>query len=65
MPKVKVEGWIEDETKPKTNVPKECPKCGGKLNKVNALSLCGWFFVYCMNKNNKGIMCRWCDIYGE
>ena len=61
MPKIKeVDGWIEDESKPSTNVPKICPKCGRKLSYTNGLQTCGIIFVYCMN-----LRCRWCTEYEE
>jgi len=64
MSKIEIDGWVEADEKPKNNIPRNCPKCSGKLKYTNALQTCGQFFVFCMNIVN-GKMCRWCEIYAD
>ena len=52
-----LKGWV-DTDEDKWNVPNECPKCGGKLGRTDAIGLVGILFVYC-----KDSRCRWCKEY--
>ena len=56
--KLILKGWIEKDNEEYTNVPKICPKCGRKLGHTDALSLCGWYFVYCPYYG-----CRYAELY--
>ena len=56
-----ISGWAET-SEDYTNVPKVCPKCGGKLHKTDALKLCNILFVYC-EENKLHNPCRWCQAY--
>ena len=57
---LEISGWVEDGEE-FTNVPKKCPKCGGKLHKTDALKLCNILFVYC-DANHLSIS-HWCEIF--
>ena len=58
---LEINGWIEEnETKPKSNIPSICPKCGKKLNHTNSLQYCGQYFIWCPNSR-----CRYCELYIE
>ena len=58
---LEISGWVDDGEE-FTNVPHVCPKCGGKLTKVDALKICNTLLVMC--KEQRLIHpCRWCEIY--
>lgn len=41
-------------------IPSECPRCGCKfLGHVNAVDLCGVYFVYCACRT-VSVSCGWC-----
>ena len=40
---------------PKEDIPFICPKCWSFLCHVNAVDICGLYFVWCPNSR-----CRWC-----
>ena len=56
--KLEVKGWIENDEEEYTNIPKVCPKCGSRLWRTDALSLCNVYLVGC--KDSK---CRWSEMY--
>lgn len=58
MPISSIDGWVEEGEDIKKTVPINCPKCGKRLNKVDARNLCGILFVYCLNST-----CRYAEIY--
>ena len=45
--KIIVNGWLDSDKDEYSNVLIFCPKCGAKLHKTDALSLCNILFVYC------------------
>jgi len=61
MVQLEISGWVENDEK-YTNVPINCPKCGSKLHKTDALKLCNILFVYCIAGELKN-HCGWCEIF--
>lgn len=43
------------------SLPDKCPKCGGFVHHVNAVDLCGLYFVYCSTRVVT-VSCRWCRL---
>jgi len=68
--KVEVDGWVDvHNKKPQAGAPRKCPKCGGRLSKVDCQRLNGKLYLFCY----KGLLpdvdgymvkpCRWMGIY--